>query len=171
MSSKKLVGAAVATLAISGVAIGSVAQAQETPAARASQTAATLRFIDRVDPGSNVDVDLGATGPSVGDQQVFVDRLMRSGKQIGTSTGVATITRFSQTALRVQVVSTVKLRGGSLTLQFAFAEKFADGPAQVSKTAVTGGTGKFAGASGQCVATLMAGGDDRSVVCTLHLPR
>ncbi len=171
MLSKKLAGAAVATIAISAVSTGSVARAQEMSAARVSQTAATLRFIDRVDPGSNVDVDLGAAGPSVGDQQVFVDRLMRGGKQIGTSTGVATITRLSRSALRVQVVSTVELKGGSLALQFAFAEKFADGPAQVSKTAVTGGTGQFAGASGQCAATLLAGDDDRSVVCTLHLPR
>lgn len=169
MNLTTLSAAVVASASV--LAVTAAASAGPDSPGRASGDLTVLRFIDRVDPGSNVDLDLGDAGLSVGDQQVFTDRLMRAGKRVGTATGAATITGLTDSTITGQVVSTALLKRGSLTLQFAFIEVFADGPAPVSLAAVTGGTGAYAGATGQCRSVLLDDGDDRAVTCRIRVMR
>lgn len=124
----------------------------------------TLHFTTAVDPAANTDV--GPEGPGGG--QVFVDKVLQGGRQVGTNAGVATVLALTETALTAQVVSTAVLPGGTLTLQGVFTEQLETGPTSVI-SAITGGTGGYLGAGGQCTATF--GADDTTdVTCRVLLP-
>jgi hypothetical protein len=159
-----------ATTAITAVA-ASAATAQTTPnvtgANRPHADVHVIQYIDKVDGNSNTDIDLGAPGFSVGNQQLFRDRLLRNGRQIGTSVGVAQIVALTATTLTAQVVATATLPAGQLTYQFAFTEILADGPPKVLHTAITGGTGSYRNARGECQARFIANTDDTNVRCTV----
>lgn len=165
-----LASTAAAALVATTLASGASATPQDRTAPRPAATKQVVRFIDRVDPGSNTDLDLGRRGLSAGDQQLFTDRLVRDGRRVGTTVGVATISAVTAETIAVQVASTAILDKGSLTLAFAFVEVLAEGPDRVSLAAVTGGTGAYAGASGQCRSELLADGDDRAVTCRITVP-
>jgi hypothetical protein len=128
-----------------------------------------IHYIDKVDSNSNTDIDLGAPGLSVGNQQLFRDRLLRNGRQIGTSVGVAQIVALTATTLTAQVVATATLPAGQLTYQFTFTEILADGPPKVLHAAITGGTGGYRSARGECQARFIASTDDTNVRCTVIL--
>jgi hypothetical protein len=154
--------------------MGAAAQATTGPAAttdgsRSHQHLQVLRFIDKVDSTSNTDIDLGVPGPSAGDQQVFRDGLFQNGRRIGTSNGVAEVVARTATTLTAQVVSTAMLPGGNLTSQLAFTEILADGPPKVLHSAITGGTGTYRDARGECQGEFINNTDDAKVTCTILL--
>src|SRR4051794_31145800 len=138
-----------------GLTGGTVAGAADVsgPPARTTSKVHVLHFLERVDPRTNKDIDLGETGFSVGDQQVFRDPLTRGGHQIGTAQGYGEITYLTKTQLGITGVATADLGNGALDLRFSAVEDLASGPARTSVSAVTGGTGSYAGATGQCTST------------------
>jgi hypothetical protein len=143
--------------------------AAPTDGSRSHQHLQVLRFIDKVDSNSNTDIDLGVPGPSAGDQQVFRDGLFQNGRRIGTSNGVGEVVTLTATTLTAQVVSTAILPGGNLTSQLAFTEILADGPPKVLHSAITGGTGTYRNARGECQAEFINNTDDTKVTCTIIL--
>jgi hypothetical protein len=86
-------------------------------------------------------LDLGAPGSSLGDQQVFTARFEANGRTIGYDGGVCTLVRLPQI---YQCVATNALPGGQLTAQ-ALVDENASGPVQF---AITGGTGRYRSARG-----------------------
>jgi hypothetical protein len=170
--------AATAALALGVITVAAVngasAQATTHPAAttdgsRSHQHLQVLRFIDKVDSTSNTGIDLGVPGPSAGDQQVFRDGLFQNGHRIGSSDGVAEVVARTATTLTAQVVSTASLPGGNLMLQMAFTEILADGPPKVLHSAITGGTGTYRNARGECQGQFINNTDDAQVTCTIIL--
>src|SRR4051794_40236849 len=91
-------------------------------------------------------LDHGRTGPSVGDQLVFSDRVHRDGVQIGPAASTCTIVRLASPTMTCQLVVAFALPQGQLTLQ-----GIADGPDHPPAAgetspftlAVTGGTGTY----------------------------
>lgn len=154
---------------LTGAAFSGAADATRAPA-RAASPVHVLHFIERADASTNKDIDLGDKGFSVGDQQVFRDSLTRHGHQIGTVQGYGEITYLTKTQLGVTGVATADLGRGTLALRFSAVEELASGPAPTSVSAVTGGTGSYAGATGQCTSTRIGDTDDARIICRVVLP-
>ena len=144
--------------------------ADANPPARAAASVHVLRFTGRVNPTTNKDIDLGDAGFSVGDQQVFRDRLMRDGQRVGTTMGYGEITFLTSSRLGITGIATAMLRNGTLALRFSAVESLTAGPARTSDSAVTGGTGTYAGATGQCTSTRIGDSDDTRITCRVTLP-
>jgi hypothetical protein len=95
-------------------------------------------------------LDLGATGPSLGDELVFSESLSRRGREVGESGVVCTITQVTPPydVITYHCIGTLSLRRGQITLQGLIEVQGEDdsGPWTV---AITGGTGAFRGAGGE----------------------
>ena len=111
-----------------------------------------LRLTTVAVPDRNTDLDLGDPGPSAGDAQVFLDDLQRDGETVGTSAGGCTLVTFSETRLAGTCTATLTLPEGTITTQGVFDEDPSAGPAGFV-WAVTGGTGRYAGAAGEATGT------------------
>jgi hypothetical protein len=87
-------------------------------------------------------VDLGTTGPSLGDELVFSEALSVRGREVGTSGVVCTITEFSPPyeVTTFHCVGTLSLRRGQITLQGLIEVQGEDDPGPFT-VAITGGTG------------------------------
>jgi hypothetical protein len=143
---------AVVTTVLAAVGTGAVLTL--TPSAAAGEV---LR-ITSTNP-QNTDLDLGAAGFSAGDTQVFVDEILRRGKPIGSSSGMCTITALSETQLVTTCTTTLMFSDGStLSAQGAGVENLQEGPSGY-RWAVTGGTGRYRGASGEAVGTFRPNSD------------
>jgi hypothetical protein len=152
---------------------GASAHAATPPAAAGNSSPShehllVVHYIDKVDSNSNTDIDLGVPGPSAGDQQVFVDGLFQNGHRVGTAAGVAQVVARNAKTLTAQVVSTATLPTGQLMLQMAFTEILANGPPALH-SAITGGTGAYRNAGGECQAEFINNTDDAKVTCTIIL--
>jgi hypothetical protein len=97
-------------------------------------------------------LDLGTPGPSLGDELVFSERLMRRGREVGVSGVVCTVTQAvpPYDVLTFHCVGTLSLRKGQITLQGLIEVQGEDDPGPF-KVAITGGTGAFRGAGGEAV--------------------
>jgi hypothetical protein len=115
----------------------------------------------------NTDLDLGDPGPSAGDTQVFLDDVQRNGTTVGTSAGSCTITLFTETRLVGACTATLMLPEGTITAQGAFDEDPSAGPSGYV-WAVTGGTGRYAGAGGEVTGTFRPGTDIVDLEVDLH---
>jgi len=95
------------------------------------------------------DLDLGTPGPSLGDEFVFSQALFRRGFDVGMSGGVCTVVHAMAPydVLTFQCLVTLDLRGGQITLQGLIELQGEDDPGPFT-LAITGGTGRFSGASG-----------------------
>jgi hypothetical protein len=122
--------------------------------------------VERINPKTNIDIDLGQPGFSVGDQQVFKDGVYKAAKRVGTVVGEGEIVALSHSALTAQGVGTLFLPRGRLTLQIAVRERLADGPPKVSHATITGGTRHYAEARGECTSTRINDRDSR-VTCSI----
>jgi hypothetical protein len=125
------------------------------PSAAADQP---LRLTTVAVPDRNTDLDLGEPGPSIGDTQVFLDDVRRKGRTVGSSAGSCTIVALSESRLSGACATTLTLPQGSLTVQGAFDEDPAAGPTGFV-WAVTGGTGRYMGATGEVTGTFRPGTD------------
>jgi hypothetical protein len=97
-------------------------------------------------------VDLGTSGPSLGDELVFSEALFVHGREVGTSGVVCTATQVTPPydVLTFQCVGTLSLRHGQITLQGLIEVQGQDDPGPFI-VAITGGTGAFRGAGGEAV--------------------
>jgi hypothetical protein len=97
-------------------------------------------------------LDLGATGPSLGDELVLSERLSSRGREVGVSGVVCTVTQVTPPydVLTFHCVATLSLRRGQITLQGLIEVQGEDDPGPFT-AAITGGTGAFRGAGGEAV--------------------
>jgi hypothetical protein len=97
-------------------------------------------------------LDLGAAGPSLGDELVFSETLYRRGHEVGTGGVVCTITQAvaPYDVLTFHCVGTLSLERGQITLQGLIEVQGEDDPGPFT-VAITGGTGAFRGAGGEAV--------------------
>jgi hypothetical protein len=131
-------------LAVLGVAVALVAMAVGvvSPALGAAGDDDKQRTIRVVSIITEQDfLDLGAEGPSLGDQFVFTSKELKDGEEVG-HTGVA-CTLTSVEREEFQCVATTWFRGGQITIQGLI-----DG-ATTFTVPITGGSGKYQGAEGE----------------------
>ena len=95
-------------------------------------------------------LDLGDTGPSLGDQLVFSETLFKGHRDVGQSGGVCSITHAvpPYDVLTLQCVVTLSLQRGQITLQGLIEVQGEDDPGPF-RLAITGGTGQYRGAGGE----------------------
>jgi hypothetical protein len=93
-------------------------------------------------------IDIGAPGPSPGDQVIFATAVSRDGHSEGTTGGSCTVTNINpDNTFTASCQATSQLRGGLLTTQALVT--FRTGLQPPFKLAITGGTGAYSGASGE----------------------
>jgi hypothetical protein len=95
-------------------------------------------------------LDLGDTGPSLGDELVFSETLFKGRRDVGMSGGVCSLTHAvpPYDVVTLQCVVTLSLGRGQITLQGLIEVQGEDDPGPF-ELAITGGTGKFRGAGGE----------------------
>jgi hypothetical protein len=99
-------------------------------------------------------LDIGASGNSLGDQLVFAEVFSKRGDEIGRSGVVCTVTAFEPPPsedMTVHCAGTLKLEHGQINLQGLMDLHGASDPGPFT-VAITGGTGRYRGASGEAVA-------------------
>jgi hypothetical protein len=130
------------------VVLAALAAAAPAPAATPARTV-TLQARSQVEQAQTVDNQ--PAGPSAGDLLVFTERLLDpSGKEIGHDAAVC-VTLFDARSL---CTGTYDLRGGQVMVQL-----LQPGPQRTYDQAITGGTGRYAGARGTVTVHQGDGGD------------
>lgn len=131
-----VLGAAIAAAAlVVGVAIPAAGSSGHTGNHSTFRVTATVTEVSQI--------DLGATGPSLGDEIVFSGKLLQGGHQVGHQGAVCTT--VSRQRHEAQCIATYSFRGGQITAQTLF---ILGSPAPY-EVAITGGTGSYEGAEGQ----------------------
>jgi hypothetical protein len=93
-------------------------------------------------------VDVGDAGPSPGDQVVFATAVSRNGRPAGVTGGSCTVTNLgSDDTFTASCQATARLQEGQITTQALVT--FRAGLQPRFTLAVTGGTGRYSGASGE----------------------
>ena len=118
----------------------------------------SLRFSTVKVAENSTEFDGGPAGFSAGDGEIFVDDVQRRGRSIGSAAGSCTLALVSEARLVGLCTSTIALSDGSLTTQGIFDEDPSQGPAGF-RWAVTGGTGRYAGAAGEAIGTFRPDSD------------
>jgi hypothetical protein len=140
----RLCGAALAIVALGVLVSGTAVATAGTKGKR------TLRIV--AEEIQSESLDLGTTGPSLGDELVFSESLSSHGRQIGTSGVVCTVTQVTPPydVLTFHCVGTLSLRRGQITLQALVEVQGMNDPGPFT-LAITGGTGAYRGAGGDAV--------------------
>ncbi len=141
----------IAAVAVAAIPITAVSL-QPTNAASGSGAPETIRLVER--HANFRFIDLPPKAPAgdeiatIGDEFVFTARLFRSGKRVGTLHAVCTFTkRSTDFRTNASCVGTFALRSGRIEVQIGGLL------GEEAKLAITGGTGKFAGANGTISST------------------
>ncbi|MFF0738870.1 dirigent protein [Streptomyces sp. NPDC004111] len=88
-------------------------------------------------------LDLGKAGPSLGDMSVYCATAVEKGRVVGRGGGTSQVLSVSGGKVTSQVVITVELKRGTLTMQSLRSDD-----ASSLDMAITGGTGDFRDARG-----------------------
>jgi hypothetical protein len=135
------------------VAIVALAVLVSAPAASASAGGKKFKVLRIVAEEKQSEfVDLGATGPSLGDMFVFSERLYIRRRQVGESGVVCFVTQAMPpyNVLTFKCEGALSLRKGQITLQGLIEIQGEDDPGPF-RVAITGGTGAYRCASGDAV--------------------
>jgi hypothetical protein len=125
------------------IAAAAVTVGVALPAAGSSGSAGSQhRFRVTATLTEGAQLDLGTTGPSLGDEIVFTGKLLQGGHQTGHQGG--TCTTVSMQRHEAECLATYSFRGGRITAQTVIVL----GSPKRYQAAVTGGTGRYAGAEG-----------------------
>lgn len=136
-------------IAIALVAAGALALTPASAVAKSHGRTITIKARSQIDQVQTV--DNAPAGPSAGDMLVFTERLFDShGKRIG-SDAASCVSLFDGTSL---CTGTYALPGGRLMVQL-----LQPGPTGTYDQAITGGTGRFAGARGTVTVAQKPDGD------------
>jgi hypothetical protein len=147
------------------IAAGALAVGFALPAAGSSgnnDQHSTFRVTAAVTQESQI--DLGATGPSLGDEIVFSGPLLQGANQVGHQGAVCTTVSLQGQQEEAQCVATYSFGGGQITAQ-ALVILGSPAPYEV---AITGGTGKYEGATGE-IHVLPATSTNPNGILTFHL--
>ena len=142
----------LATAALAALAVGAAGGGLAAATASSSDDGQGRTFTVFSKTVQFAAIDLGASGSSLGDQDVFSDDLFteRGGSNVGSDGGVCTTVRQDKSAgtTTVQCVVTFSFEDGQIATQALLTLK--NGNFTGSQTGpVTGGSGEFRGASGE----------------------
>jgi allene oxide cyclase-like protein len=162
---------AVAVIAAVALAVGAVTLASaDSNGSSDEHHARVIKVLEHEDQTQANDV--GAPGPSLGDEFIFSSVLLRraGGEQVGTDGGVCTFVRLEQnnTVGTAHCVATASLAGGQITLQGLATFSLSATTNPPSDVAITGGTGAYEGASGHVHIEEVSESDS---ILTFHLQR
>jgi hypothetical protein len=130
-----VLGISIAVAAVTvGVALPAAGSSSHSDRHHALRVTATVTELAQL--------DLGAKGPSLGDEIVFTGKLLRGGHEIGHQG--ATCTTVSMQRHEAQCVATYWFGSGQVTAQALIVL----GDPTPYDGAVTGGTGRYTGAEG-----------------------
>jgi len=94
--------------------------------------------------------DAGRQGPSIGDSFLLTEKLFQLGERVGQNSVRCDVTRATKRSLTFQCDAVLRFRGkGDLTVQGMII--YRRGERIDPRLAITGGTGGYAGASGELV--------------------
>ncbi|MFP3712156.1 allene oxide cyclase barrel-like domain-containing protein [Puerhibacterium sp. TATVAM-FAB25] len=147
-----ILGMTVATLGLAAGAASSAAARSGNDRDHTIRVDATITEVAMV--------DLGAKGPSLGDQIVFTNELTRGGREVGHEGAVCTAVSLERQ--EAQCVATFELRGGQITVQGLVTL----GSMETYALAITGGSGAYQDAAGELRVTPVSDTRGRLV---LHL--
>lgn len=152
-------------LGIFGIAIGAatLVVGVAIPAAASSDHAGqdgTFRVTATVTEVSQI--DLGATGASLGDEIVFTGKLLQGDHEVGHQGAVCTTVSLQRQ--EAQCVATYSFGGGQITAQSLVIL----GSPDAYDVAVTGGTGRYRNAAGE-IHVLPATATNPNGTLTFHL--
>jgi hypothetical protein len=166
--------AGFATILVAAGLWAGAAQSATGAADRTASRGSTLRFDVRFSPFFVIDFsangvrslsDLQASDPSIGDVSVFQDQLLKAGQVVGKDGGTCTITRVDLEAtppLDIACQVTFDLPGGSVATQGLATN------APEKHLVITGGTGRYLGATGEAVLTEF---EDNTGTVVFHFAR
>jgi hypothetical protein len=164
----KLTVAAVATIVLAGGAV-TLASAHPRGSSSTGKGARVIKLLEVVPANQATFLDLGTQGPSLGDQSLASGDLFppKGGSKLGIDGVICTIVRLEQkgNAVTSQCQATASLAGGQITAQALVTSVNNQAPSP-SDFAITGGTGAYAGASGQVTAEPI---NDTDTLLTAHL--
>jgi Allene oxide cyclase barrel like domain len=146
--------AIAAAALVVGLALPAFGASSHTGQQRTFRVTATVTEVNQI--------DLGATGPSLGDEIVFSGKLLQGGHQIGHQGAVGTTVSLQRN--EAQFIATYSFRGGQITAQ-ALVILGSPAPYEVS---ITGGTGKYQGVKGE-IHVLPATATNPNGILTFHL--
>jgi hypothetical protein len=152
----KRLGALSVAIAVVALAVGVV-----SPAAGSWGDAAkdrTIRVVAIITELNLVDVD--PQGPSLGDEIVFSNKLLKGGNQVGHEGAVCTTVSLERQ--EAQCIATFWFRDGQITAQGLVSL----GSKAPYALAITGGSGKYEGAEGELHVRPVS---ETQGILTLHL--
>jgi hypothetical protein len=130
-------GALGAGIAVVALAVGTIAPAIGSSGGKGRTVFRVVSTITE-----DAFLDLGPQGPSLGDKFVFASRLARHGKAVGRAGVECTFTSVARN--EVQCIGTFRFGNGQITGQTLLRGE----PGRFA-VAVTGGTGRYSGVSGE----------------------
>lgn len=126
-----------------------------TGPASAGTSSSPSTFSLRIYPGSEKNLDLGRSGFSAGDQDLFTGTLVRSGKHVGHMVGSCTTVRVGAASADQLCEWSLRLADGQITAAGSVISG-EHGPGSFA-VPILGGTGHYATAAGQLKITASDG--------------
>ena len=155
-----------AVIAVMALVVGAVSPAlgsssQGAGSTGGGQTIRVTAAFTEFDPN----IDVGAPGFSLGDEVVFSGNLLRNGEQVGRIGVVCTFVSTANAArVEAQCPTTSILPGGQITTQGTIINRSLN-----FTLPITGGSGRYLGASGQVVSHDVSTPTQPQVELTFHL--
>jgi hypothetical protein len=150
--------AAVATVLAAGVGTIAALTATDAASAGTAQARSWVRsdtFTLHVHQSTDDNIDLGHTGFSAGDQDLFTARLTRSGMHAGRLVGSCTTVRVGKSTADQLCEFVLRLHHGQLTATGTVTST-QQGPGTFMLP-IVGGTGRYHSAAGQITVTATSG--------------
>jgi hypothetical protein len=155
-----------AVIAVMALVVGAVnpalgSSSQGAGSIGGGQTIRVIAVFTEFDPN----IDVGAPGFSLGDEVVFSGNLLRSGEQVGRIGVVCTFVSTANAAkVEAQCPTTSILPGGQITTQGTIVNRSLN-----FTLPITGGSGRYLGASGQVVSRDVSTPTQPQVELTFYL--
>ena len=155
-----------AVIAVMALVVGAVnpalgSSSQGAGSTEGGQTIRVTAAFTEFDPS----IDVGAPGFSLGDEVVFSGNLLRNGEQVGRIGVVCTFVSTANAArVEAQCPTTSILPGGQITTQGTIINRSLN-----FTLPITGGSGRYLGASGQVVSRDVSTPTQPQVELTFHL--
>ena len=170
MGKAKRLGLLGAVIAVMALVVGAVSPALGSSSRGSASTASghakgqTLR-VTAVFTEFDASIDVGAPGFSLGDEVVFSGNLLRNGQQVGRVGVVCTFVSTANPArVEAQCPTTSILPGGQITTQGTIVNRSLN-----FTLPITGGSGRYLGASGQVVSRDVSTPTQPQVELTFYL--
>lgn len=136
------------------VAAGAAGTAALTTGTATAGTPTSGSFTVRAHHGSDTNIDLGKSGFSAGDQDLFTGALTRDGKHVGALTGQCTTVHVGRTA---DQLCTFDLTLGASQIATSGAVRAGQAGPGTFTLPIVGGTGRYRHAGGQITVTASNG--------------